>query len=249
MLDQLLHRPPSHRPPCLILHGDSNNGKTTIARKFRKDKNLDTVATSDHAHMPVLMVETLSSDFNVFLSLVLRALNAPDPGSTRDRRLHQVLNQLGATRVRMLIIDEIHNILCGKTDQRNAFMTGLKFLSNQLEIPMVLIGTIEAMRAVQTDPQLGNRFEPCQLPRWKSDASYAQFLGALCATMGLQEGGNWRSPRLTSRFHAMTEGLTGETWSLMARAAETAIRLGTEVIDDATLDKTHWVLPSERRRG
>lgn len=47
----------------------------------------------------------------------------------------------------------------------------------------------------------------------------------------------------------MSEGLTGETWKLMCRVAETAIRTQRERIDEDTLDATEWTRPSERRRG
>ncbi len=251
LLGQMIEAPNSHRPPCLLIHGDTNNGKTTIALKFAKDRNGSAMASSEHTTKPVLLVQNPPfADLGAFLGLALRALDAPTPRNARtERRLDQLLTVMRTADVRMLVIDEIHNILTSKVDQRALYLNGLKFLSNELQIPVVLIGTIEAMRALQSDQQLGNRFEPHHIPRWPNDENYARFLAGMCSAMRLGEGGNWRSKPLVTRFHAMSEGLTGETWKLMCRAAETAIKTQREKIDEDTLDATPWTRPSERRRG
>src|SRR2546423_1765777 len=67
---------------------------------------------------------------------------------------------------RMLIIDEIHHVLAGSLLQQHNFLNTIKHLSNELQIPIVGVGTREAFNALQTDPQLANRFEPVFLPRW-----------------------------------------------------------------------------------
>lgn len=251
LLKQMIEAPHSHRPPCLLIHGDTNNGKTTIALKFAKDRNAGIVESSEYTSKPVMIVQNPPfADFGALLGLALRALDAPTPTNARtERRLNQLLTVMQTADVRMLVIDEIHTILTSKVDQRAQYLNGLKFLSNELHIPVVLIGTIEAMRALQSDQQLGNRFEPHHIPRWQNDEHYARFLAGMCAAMRLGEGGNWRSKPLVTRFHAMSEGLTGETWKLMCRAAETAIKTLREKIDEDTLDATPWTRPSERRRG
>ena len=250
LLGHMIEAPHSHRPPCLLIQGDSNNGKTTIARKFAKDRNAKVVEDTEHASKPVLVIQNPPfADLGAFLGLALRNLDAPTPRNARtERRLDQLLTVMGTANVRMLVIDEIHNILASKVDQRAQYLNCLKFLSNELEIPVVLIGTIEALRALQSDPQLGNRFEPHHIPRWKNDEDYARFLAGLCSAMRLGEGGNWRSKPLVNRFHTMSEGLTGETWKLMCRAAERAVRTERERIDEVILEGVEWIRPSERRR-
>ncbi|BAE51712.1 TniB family NTP-binding protein [Paramagnetospirillum magneticum] len=37
LMEQMIEAPNSHRPPRLLIHGDTNNGKPTIALKFAKD--------------------------------------------------------------------------------------------------------------------------------------------------------------------------------------------------------------------
>ena len=46
-------------------------------------------------------------------------------------------------------------------------MNLLRFLGNDLRIPLVGVGTREAYLAIRSDDQLENRFEPLTLPRCK----------------------------------------------------------------------------------
>jgi Bacterial TniB protein len=67
----------------------------------------------------------------------------------------------------MLVIDELHNVLAGRSDKRREFLNLIRFLGNQLRIPLVGVGTREAYLAIRSDDQLENRFEPFVLPRWQ----------------------------------------------------------------------------------
>lgn len=76
----------------------------------------------------------------------------------RANRLHdgrtQVMKVLRAARLCMLIIDEIHHIIAGYITKQRVFLNVLKYLANELQIPLVGVGTADAVRALQTDPQL-----------------------------------------------------------------------------------------------
>lgn len=47
----------------------------------------------------------------------------------------------------------------------NKLLNQLKFISNELRIPIVALGTNEALYAMQTDAQIASRFEPFALPQ------------------------------------------------------------------------------------
>jgi len=162
-----------------------------------------------------------------------------------SRRLEQVRHLARATGLRLLIIDEIHNVLASPVDKRSIYLNTLKHLSNELELPIALIGTIKAVRAIQTDQQLGNRFEPVLVPRWKLDGEYATFLSGLAGALGV--GGNFGSRELVRKFHSLSEGLTGETWKLLVLVAQKLRPVGAE-LDTSLLEKMPWRRPSERRR-
>jgi hypothetical protein len=43
----------------------------------------------------------------------------------------------------------------------------LRYLGNELRIPLACLGTREAYLAIRTDDQLENQFEPFLLPIWE----------------------------------------------------------------------------------
>lgn len=52
----------------------------------------------------------------------------------------------------------------------------MKYMGNELQIPIVGVGIKDAYRAIQTDSQLANRFEPAVLPRWEMDKNFLRLL-------------------------------------------------------------------------
>jgi hypothetical protein len=46
----------------------------------------------------------------------------------------------------------------------------LKFLSNELRMPVIALGMSEALYAMQTDPQIASRLESMAPPRWRESA-------------------------------------------------------------------------------
>jgi hypothetical protein len=91
-----------------------------------------------------------------------------------------VLRLLRASSVRMLGIDELHNVLAGRGDRRRGFLNLLRFLGNELRIPLVRVGIGDAYLAVRADGQLENRFAPLTRQRYllatepRATSGYAQ---------------------------------------------------------------------------
>lgn len=63
-----------------------------------------------------------------------------------DRILHNptpledsVIKALTHYKVKMLIIDEIHNVLAGRNDKQHEFLNALRYLGNALKIPMFVL--------------------------------------------------------------------------------------------------------------
>ena len=90
-----------------------------------------------------------------------------------------MLRLLRAAGVRMLVIDELHNVLGGRGDRRREFLNLIRFLGNELRIPLVGVGTREAYLAIRSDAQLENRFAPFILPRWEAGAGRLLAAGQL----------------------------------------------------------------------
>jgi hypothetical protein len=75
--------------------------------------------------------------------------------TTLRHRIRALARQL---EMRMLIIDEIHALLAGTFREQRIILSAIRFLANDLRIPLVCLGTEEANQALMTDQQLADRF-------------------------------------------------------------------------------------------
>ena len=250
-LENLLTEPLKHRMPNLLVIGDTNNGKTMLVKRFCNRHKPKDNPESETAIIPVLYMQAPPvPDENRFYNAILELLFAPYKSADRpDKKQFQVIKLLKAVGLQMLIIDEIHHILAGVMAKQRAFLNVIKYLGNELEIPIVGVGTQDAFRAVQTDPQLSNRFDRVLLPRWSNDDDFINLLCTFEQAIPLRHPSNFADePAVTDLIYSMSEGYLGEISRIMVAAAIKAIELGTEKIDKKVLGKIDWVAPSNRRK-
>lgn len=163
-LETLYEWPTKQRMSNLLLVGPTNNGKSMIIEKFRRQHAAS--SGPDREQIPVLGVQMPSEpSVSRFYVALLAAMGAPIRPRQRVAELEQLaLSVLRRVGVRMLIIDELHNVLAGGDGSRREFLNLLRFLGNELRIPLGGVGTREAYLAIHADSQLENRFEPFTLP-------------------------------------------------------------------------------------
>jgi len=251
ILEDLLTLPVRQRMPNLLLIGPTNNGKTMIVEKFRRDHPCGPAADGEHEVMPVVIVQMPSEpDLKRFYAAILRAVQAPPrpPRELLAKLEDFMLRLLQRIGLRVLIIDEVHNLLGGSSAQQRTFLNVLRSLGHTLRIPLVCVGTREAYLAIRSDEQLENRFEPFTLPRWQADADYASLLASFEATFPLRYPSHLSQPPLSTHILAQSEGTIGEISTFLTRAATLAIRSGQERIDLSLLSEVEYHPPSERRR-
>jgi hypothetical protein len=82
-------------------------------------------------------------------------------------------------RARMVVFDEVHNLLAGSQREQRRALNVLKTLANVLQAVIVAVGTRDALLAIQTDAQVARRFEPLELPRWSENDSFLAFVASL----------------------------------------------------------------------
>lgn len=249
-LEDLLVYPKSHRMPNLLIVGDTNNGKTMLAQRFHSLHPASDNPGGDGVHVPVLFIQAPPTpDEGRFYNAILEILFAPyKPNDRVDKKQFQVIKLLRYVRLGMLVIDEIHHILAGNLNRQRAFLNVVKYLGNELQVPIVGIGTKDAFRALQTDPQLSNRFEPAVLPRWSFDTEFLRLLASFERMLPLREPSNLHETGLATKVFSLSEGYIGELSRLLTEAAAEAVESGRERIDARTLDSIGWVGPSERKR-
>jgi type II secretory pathway predicted ATPase ExeA len=249
-LDDLFTHPKTHRMPNLLIVGDTNAGKTMLANRFVQGHRADDNPDGDVAIVPVLAIQAPPGpDESRFYNTILEALSAPhNPRERVAQKQFQVLRLLKQIGLRMLIIDEVHNILTGPVTKQRQFLNVLKYLGNDLQIPLVGLGTREALRALQADPQLANRFEPAALPRWQLNQEFQMLLASFERALPLRAVSRLADAPLARKLLAWSEGSLGELSALLTTAAVYAVTSGVERIDAQVLAAITWVPPSERRR-
>jgi hypothetical protein len=238
--------------PNLLLVGPTNNGKTMIVEKFRRSHPPTPASATSRgvADFPVLKIQMPEGpDVPQFFGAVLEEMAFPHLLSDRgSKRKEAAVRLMRDTEVRMLIIDEVHNLLSGSRLQQRRLLNLLRWLGNELKIPLVAVGTAEALHAIQSDDQLANRFEPIALPPWRSGKEYQLLLKTLEAVLPLRCPSELAKPAIANKIVSASEGILGEVVSIVTRAAILAILTGQECISARLLDETGFIAPSERRR-
>ena len=173
------------------------------------------------------------------------------PFSPRDRiatKQDAAVRVMRAAGTRLLVIDELHNVLSGTNAQQRRLLNLLRWLGNELQIPLVGVGTAEALRAIRSDDQLANRFEPFALPLWTDDETYRRLLSTLEAILPLRRPSGLAESVLAGKIMSAAEGVLGEVIAIVTRAAVLAITSGAEAISPRLIDGAGFIRPSERRR-
>lgn len=236
--------------PNLLIVGPTNNGKTMLVEKFRRQHPVTTSDDGQTEQIPILAMQ-MPSDPTIsrFYTMLLYSLNAPSFARRRVSDLEElslrILRQVG---LRMLVIDELHNVLAGSGSQQRQFLNLLRFLGNELRIPLVCIGTKEAYLAIRSDDQLENRFEPFSLPLWTLDDEFSSLLASFVAVLPLRRASQLHLPDIAHYILSKSEGTIGEITTLLTRSAILAVETGSECIDRKILGLVDYSSPTERRR-
>ncbi|WP_244985830.1 MULTISPECIES: TniB family NTP-binding protein [Cellulosimicrobium] len=247
-LETLYAWPGRQRMPNLLLVGPTNNGKSMIIEKFRRLH--PPTSHADREEIPVLVVQMPSEPSVIrFYVALLATLGAPLRPRQRLADMEPMaLALLRAAGVRVLVIDELHNVLAGRSDTRREFLNLIRFLGNELGIPLVGVGTREAYLAIRSDDQLENRFEPFTLPRWEPDQETRSLLASFAAAFPLRRRSTIATEEMTRYLLTRSEGTIGELTHLLVDAAVAAIESGEEAINQRALLMAPYAGPTERRR-
>ena len=247
-LEDLLTFPKSNRMPGLLITGETNNGETSLILEFSKRYPAHDNPNGGAVKVPVFFMQAPPvPDEGRFYDEVLELLFAPYRSTDKTgKKEKEVLRLLKLIDTKMLVIDEIHNLLAGPIYRQQAVLNAIKNLSNNLQIPIVTLGTKEAFRIIHTDPQLSNRFRSMVLPKWEYGKEYRRLLSTFEHTLALREPSNLSQREVAMEILYMSEGILGEISTIVMEAAVHAVRKGQESISLKTLKEINWVPPSKR---
>ncbi len=245
-LEHLINAPKKRKPSCFLIVGESHNGKTSIVGEFESMHPITDGTAGDV--MPVLYVlapegPDIKGFYDQIFEEILIPFKRSDSLSQKRKEIHYHFDKLG---VRVLIIDEIHNILSGSVSKQKAFMNEIKNLCNKMRLPIVLVGTEQALYATGTDPQISSRFRPIRLDRWELDSDFLSLLASLETTLPLKKPSNIATTReIAEMIYDRSDGLIGDIVALITEAAILAIESKSEQITLKEL-KNCGFLPSDR---
>jgi len=249
-MEDCMNYPKCHRMPNILLVGDSNNGKTAILSKFKKQFIAYIDEDTKKVINPVVMIQAPPEpDEKRFYNAILEVLFAPYKTSEKvEVKYMRVKKLLVELEVKILIIDEIHHVLAGAPSKQRKFLNVIKHLSNDLQIPIVCSGTKLAFNVIQTDQQLANRFEPRVLKRWANDIEFKRLLLSFERILPLKKESNLIENSMTSKILNLSDGLIGEVAKILELSAILAIESGEEKITKAIVDKIDYIPSSKRNK-
>ena len=238
-LETLMSFPERARMPNLLIVGESGMGKTMIIEKFTRDHAASFDDTTGRLHMPVVAVQMVSGpDESRFYRRILAAIGAPEPPRATLAVLESLaLRLLSELRPGMLVIDEIHSLQAGTIREQVRFLNMLRFLGNELRVPLVCVGTAQARNALRTDDQLVRRFEAFALPPWREGQDVTGLISTLQRTLPLRRESQIDEKMLT-RILSVTGGITSGIFSVMSQLAIAAIESGEERIMPGDVSST-----------
>jgi Bacterial TniB protein len=251
LLEHMLANEPGRiRPRNLLIVGATNNGKTAIAGRFLRDHTQHPSENGEHEIFPVLLVQMPPAPtVGRLYAAILAGLGVPGALHPRSpNREGAALYLLRRVECRMLMIDELHNLLAASVPRQRELLNLLRYLGNELCIPLTCLGTREAYLAIRTDDQLENRFEPFLLPIWEDDPEFGRLLASFETVLPLREPSGLGLPAMRAAILRRSEGTIGEVAALLAAAAETAFLSGKERIDVNSIEAATYQPPTVRRR-
>lgn len=254
-MEEIFNHPKMHRMPNMAIIGETNNGKTMLLKTFCRRHTPDEQAYLEHPTLPVLMLQAPPepNEGRLYADILTMLFSSAGARETADSKLQRIRMLLTNLETRMIILDEFQNALAGTGARLRRFLNGIKFLGNELSIPIIVAGTPETLNVLQSDPQIANRFEPAFLPKWTLDEEYLRLLATIEPKLGLKHRSKLHDPIIAQRLHEESEGTIGELMKLLQKLAKDAITAGSETITKEMVQRGYlnslgWKSPSIRNR-
>jgi hypothetical protein len=235
-LEMLYRMEDSVRPQGRLLVGRSLMGKSAIIDQFLKNHRATDNPDGPAAIVPVLSIQYPDTAKEGIYPEILRKLHAAPSSNAKPHQVRSdAISLVQAVGSRIIIIDEIHNLLEGSASAQRKGLNSIKYLMNELRRPIVAAGTAEAVNAVRTDEQISSRLRLLPLKRFKDDQDFMELLAGFEMLLPLRRPSSLDAPALSTLIHQYTLGITGYVSDLLTKAAVVAIESGTEQITEDEL--------------
>ncbi len=213
----------------VMIIGQTNIGKTSLIQEFIDSNSNLKDKTKKYEYLFVEAPENPS--IKALYIEILSRFNIQARWGTAEQLKQRVITVLKDKQVKMLFIDEIHNLLTAQstrilTQCRNAF----KGLSNRLQIPIILVGTDDAKEVMDGDPQVRNRYPIFELIPWEKNEDFESLLYTLESKLPLRNASNIFISPLIDKIYELSYGVLGNVAIIVKESALEAIERKTEKI-------------------
>ncbi len=218
-LGELLATPPRVRMPCMLIYGVSGAGKSMLLEKFHRDN----AKTGDRRGGRRTIISAELPPVPLLQSLYAEIIRAMDGVVSPTAKLHELeckaVDMLVYASPRMLLIDEIHNLLSCSARDQCAALNAVKFLANKLRVSIVAAGTYEALHVMRADPQIASRFEEHELPVWTESQELRRFIAGYLALLPVKKSTADINKQFVEYLLELSDGVTGRIIDILRRAA------------------------------
>jgi len=246
IMNGLINRPVNSKKDNLLIVGDPNNGKTTIINRFVKIHAKKEIVDGQPS-IPVISTEAPpTADIKGLCISILEKFNAPyNMNHPHMKLMHQITHLMELCQVKILIIDEIHSLLAGSILKQREAMNAIKKLCNTLNIPIIAVGTHDALTILMTDKQHKSRFDCIALKEWDLDKNYQLLLSDFEKIIPLANASDLHLVKSATLLHDITGGNIGHLHKLLINCATDAIISGEERISYKLIQEKEWFKPKE----
>lgn len=240
-MELLLDLPSSLRSPGLLITALPNNGKSWLVHHFARKHPALERSDGTGVDVPVVLINSPHKpDVGWFLGNILLALNAPHKTKEKEEiKFNQVIGLFERLNVRMLIADEISDIVDGTALQQRHFLNMIKSLNNEMKRPIILTATPRIKSALALDEQVKRRFSERELPEWTADVELINFLASFEKRTPLKfpsELASQKNRTLALKILEKSHYRIGYMVELLQKSAEAAIISGKEKIDEEIIN-------------
>lgn len=230
-MDALLAPTQISRKKSLLILADSDNGKTTLLRRFQslnKGETLD----DELIHTPILCTDMPSAPDigRLYTYLLQAAFVAHNPNASKDIKEAELSRVIATLGVRVLMIDEFSNVLQAGPRTLDAVLAALRVLSNRHGLSIIAAGVRSASAAVIGNSHLFTRFDVFELPLWKPDTEFRRMLMSMETLLPLRRPSRLRGQVFSDLMFPACRGLIGSVSDFLNHAALAAIESGEERI-------------------
>jgi hypothetical protein len=228
----LIRKPRGVRPTGLLVACPSGSGKTTMAELLIRRYPPIGATPQSAATFPVIYLSmTDAREAKEIYTRMLNAWGVPHIHRlTLEQRRDLVVKMAKASKLCLIIIDEIQDVLLITERQQALALMAIKFIMNTVKVPVLALGTEDARSSLAADQHLDSRFEKLELPIWQADGYFRNFLEVYLEQLPLKKRSDLTSQSMMDFIIRETGGLMREIIERLQRSAALAIQLNEERI-------------------